>query len=105
MKRYLITDASRGLGRAIAEKLAGPGVELLLYGRDTTALTKLCDCVKGHCARVVTLIHNLAVPSGVSDLIDQIGRKPLDLLVNNAGIAIVKPFCEITPIEWNQTVG
>jgi short-subunit dehydrogenase len=37
MKRYLITGASRGIGRAIAEKLAGPDVELLLHGRDAVA--------------------------------------------------------------------
>jgi NAD(P)-dependent dehydrogenase (short-subunit alcohol dehydrogenase family) len=54
---------------------------------------------------VVRLIHDLAVPSGVSDLIHHVGRNSLDLLVNNAGIAIVKPFCEITSLEWEQTVG
>lgn len=105
MKRYLITGASRGIGRAIAEKLAGADVELLLHGRDTVALAEVCDSVKHRCAHVVRLIHDLADPSGVSDLIDQVEKKPLDLLVNNAGIAIVKPFCEITPIEWKQTVG
>jgi short-subunit dehydrogenase len=105
MKRYLITGASRGIGRAIAEKLADPDVELLLHGRDTVALAEVCKAVKQHCRHVVRLIHDLAVPSGVSDLIDQIGKKPLDLLVNNAGIAVVKPFCEITPVEWEQTVG
>jgi NAD(P)-dependent dehydrogenase (short-subunit alcohol dehydrogenase family) len=105
MKRYLITGASRGIGRAIADKLADSDVELLLHGRDTVALAQVCDLVTGRCARVVCLVHDLAVPSGVSDLIDQVGKKPLDLLVNNAGIAIVKPFCEITPIEWEQTVG
>jgi NAD(P)-dependent dehydrogenase (short-subunit alcohol dehydrogenase family) len=105
MKRYLITGASRGIGRAIARKLAGPDVELLLHGRDTVALAEVCKAVKHHCGRVVRLIHDLAVPSGISDLIDHVGKNPLDLLVNNAGIAIVKPFCEITPVEWEQTVG
>jgi NAD(P)-dependent dehydrogenase (short-subunit alcohol dehydrogenase family) len=105
MKRYLITGASRGIGRAIAEKLAGTDVELLLHGRDTVALAEVYEAVRQRCAHVVRLIHDLAVASGVSDLIDQVGKDPLDLLVNNAGIAIVKPFCEITPIEWDQTVG
>ena len=105
MKRYLITGASRGIGRAIAEKLADADVELLLHGRDTVALAEVCTTVKHRCGRVVRLIHDLAVPSGVSDLINQVGKKPLNLLVNNAGIAIVKPFCEITSVEWEQTVG
>ena len=105
MKRYLVTGASRGIGRAIAEKLAANDVQLLLHGRDTVALAEVCDSINDRCARVVRLIHDLAVPSGVSDLIDQVGKNPVDLLVNNAGIAIVKPFCEITSIEWEQTVG
>jgi 3-oxoacyl-[acyl-carrier protein] reductase len=105
MKRYLVTGASRGIGRAIAEKLAGSNIELLLHGRDTVALAKVCDSAKRRCARVVPLIHDLATPSGVSDLIGEVGRDPLNLLVNNAGIAIVKPFCEITLIEWEQTLG
>jgi short-subunit dehydrogenase len=105
MKRYLITGASRGIGRAIAEKLAAPDVTLLLHGRDTVALAKTGKSVDSRCARVVRLIHDLAVPKGVSELIAEVGNDPLDLLVNNAGVAIVKPFGEITMTEWEQTIG
>jgi NAD(P)-dependent dehydrogenase (short-subunit alcohol dehydrogenase family) len=105
MKRYLITGASRGIGRAIAQKLAGPDVELLLHGRDTVALAETCDSIAPQCSRVVRLIHDLATAPGVAKLIDEVGAKPVDLLVNNAGIAVVKPYAEITPIEWEQTLG
>ena len=105
MKRYLITGASRGIGRAIAQRLAAPDITLLLHGRDTVALAETCKAVKPHCSNVVSLIHDLATPSGVSDLIASVGNDPLDLLVNNAGIAVVKPFGEITMVEWEQTLG
>jgi NAD(P)-dependent dehydrogenase (short-subunit alcohol dehydrogenase family) len=105
MKRILITGASRGIGRAIAEKLAAPDVTLLLHGRDTVALAETCKAVQPRCAGVERLIHDLATEKGVSDLISQVGNDPLDVLINNAGIAVVKPFREITPAEWQQTLG
>jgi short-subunit dehydrogenase len=105
MKRYLITGASRGIGRAVAEKLAAKDTMLLLHGRDTVALAQTRKAVEPQCASVRLLVHDLATPAGVSDLIAEVGREPIDLLVNNAGVAIVKPFGEITSIEWQQTVG
>ncbi|PYL69370.1 MAG: short-chain dehydrogenase [Verrucomicrobia bacterium] len=105
MKRYLITGASRGIGRAIAEELTASDVELLLHGRDTVALAQTRKAVEPQCARVSLLIHDLATAHGVSDLIAEVGKEPIDLLVNNAGVAVAKPFTEITPIEWDQTVG
>lgn len=104
-KRILITGASRGIGQAIAEKLADSDVTLLLHGRDTVALAETCKAVQSHCAGVAKLVHDLATEKGVSNLISEVGGDPLDVLVNNAGIAVVKPFREITPDEWKQTVG
>src|SRR5436309_9055028 len=105
MKRYLITGASRGIGRELAEKLAAPDVHLLLHGRATVAPSHTRKAVEPQCAKVVLLIHDLATPVGVSDLMAEVGNEPIDLLVNNAGVAVVKPFPEITAIEWEQTVG
>src|SRR5437867_13373182 len=105
MKRYLITGASGGAGREIAENLAAADVTLLLHGRDTVALADTRKAVEPHCAQVILLIHDLAESSGVADLIAEVGAQPIELLVNNAGVAVVKPFGEITQIEWEQTVG
>jgi short-subunit dehydrogenase len=105
MKRYLITGASRGIGRAIAEKLAADDAVLLLHGRDTVALAQTRNALEPRCAKVILLAHDLAKHSGVSDLIAEVGKEPINLLVNNAGVAVVKPFTEITAIEWEQTVG
>src|SRR4030095_15629909 len=100
MKRYLITGASRGIGRAIAEKLAADDAMLLLHGRDTVALSQTRKAVEPHCAKIVLRVPDLATHSAVSDLIAEAGKEPIDLLVNNAGVAVVNPFTEITAIEW-----
>jgi len=104
MNRYLITGASRGIGRAIAEKLVAKDVELLLHGRDRVALAQIRKAVESQCAKVTLLIHDLATAAGVSDLVAELGNESIHLLVNNAGIAVVKPFTEITPTEWEKTV-
>jgi NADP-dependent 3-hydroxy acid dehydrogenase YdfG len=101
----LITGASRGIGRAIAFRLAAPDIMLLLHGRDTVALAQTCRGAEKSGAQTAKLIHDLANFRGVDDLIAEVGRKPIDLLVNNAGIAVVKPFAEITREEWEQTIG
>lgn len=105
MKRYLITGASRGIGRAITLRLAASDVQLLLHGRDRVALAETCRAIKTKGSQFVQLIHDLATIRGVEDVIRQVGHEPIDLLVNNAGIAIVKPFTEITVEEWTQTIG
>jgi short-subunit dehydrogenase len=104
MKRYLITGASRGIGRAIAVKLAAPDVMLLLHGRDAAALAQTSREVEKGGAKVLKLIHDLATIRGINHLLAAAGDESLDLLVNNAGITVVKPFAEINLDEWQQTI-
>jgi len=104
MKRYLITGASRGIGRAIAKKLAAPDIALLLHGRDIAALAETAREVEEKSGNVTKLIHDLATIRGVNHLVAAVGHEPIDLLVNNAGITVVKPFTEVTLDEWQQTI-
>jgi NAD(P)-dependent dehydrogenase (short-subunit alcohol dehydrogenase family) len=100
MKRYLITGASRGIGRAIAERLTGAEHTLLLQGRDRDALATTCQSVEAKKGTAIPLCYDLRDPALVQKMIEEIGAAPLDGLINNAGIAVVKPLAEITLEEW-----
>ena len=100
MKRYLITGASRGIGRAIAEKLAAAGQTLLLHGRDREALAKTCSLVEAKSTKAIPLYYELRRAESIDKMIEEIGSAPIDALINNAGIAMVKPLDQITLEEW-----
>src|SRR4051812_43230209 len=104
MKRILITGASRGIGRAIATKLAAAGTALFLHGRDREALTETLRLVEANGAKTIPLFYELTDPSQIEKLVDAIGSEPIDALINNAGIAIIKPFESLSLDEWNRTL-
>ena len=103
MKRYLITGASRGIGRSIAEKLAGPDRTLLLHGRDREALAQTCESAEAKGGKAVPLFYDLRDHVMVEKLIEAVGSAALDALINNAGIAVVKPLADITLEEWQSS--
>jgi NAD(P)-dependent dehydrogenase (short-subunit alcohol dehydrogenase family) len=100
VERILVTGSSRGIGRAIAERLAGPGRELILHGRDSAALEEVRRLVAGRGAGARVCAADLALPEEVSRLAAEAGDGPLHALVNNAGGAVVKPLGEIALAEW-----
>jgi NAD(P)-dependent dehydrogenase (short-subunit alcohol dehydrogenase family) len=100
----LITGASRGIGRAIAEKLAMDGVVLYLHGRDEAALGETRRMVEQRGAVAHVIAADMADPAEVQRMASEVGDDPLDVLVNNAGIAVVKPFGEIGLAEWQRTL-
>ena len=104
MTRILITGSSRGIGRAIALRLAGEGTTLLLHGRDRTALDQVAAEVRERGAHAEVLVADLADPVAVLALADVVGSQPLDVLVNNAGAAVVKPLAELTLKDWQRSL-
>jgi NAD(P)-dependent dehydrogenase (short-subunit alcohol dehydrogenase family) len=85
----LVTGATRGIGLAIARALAAEGCNLVLTGRDASALSRISRELAS--AKVQILAHPCDVrdPQSVDDLFRTIRRqcKRLDILINNAGIA------------------
>ncbi len=104
MKRVLITGASRGIGRAIAERLAGAEMLLLLHGRDAAALRETKHSVEQNGARAEIVTFDLSDPEATSQMATEIAREPLDVFINNAGIAVVKPLAEISLGEWQRAM-
>lgn len=88
--RALITGATGGLGRAIAQELAAGGAELVLTGRRAEVLAGLADEVG---AQVVTA--DLAEPGGAADLVDEVGA--VDVLVANAALPASGDLLDFEP--------
>ncbi len=84
-KSALITGASSGLGRALAEVLAAPGVTLHISGRDAGRLEATAEACRAKGASVAPRVVSVTDAPAMADWISQAGR--LDLVIANAGIS------------------
>jgi NAD(P)-dependent dehydrogenase (short-subunit alcohol dehydrogenase family) len=86
----IVTGASRGIGRAIAEMLGDEGFDLTITARRSDGLSRAADELRERGLTVEQVAANLASPEGVEQVVaahrDRFGR--LDVLVNNAGIGV-----------------
>lgn len=94
MPTWIVTGASRGLGRAIALQLAAAGHEVLALARDRVELAALAELSAG--ARILPCPIDLADADALRPAIDALlAEHPrIDGLVNNAGIGSYKPFLD-----------
>lgn len=83
--RVLITGASSGIGRGLAEACAGPGIVLFLSGRNAERLEQVADACRALGAEVHPAVLDVCDQAAMEAWIKSTGR--LDLVIANAGIA------------------
>jgi 3-oxoacyl-[acyl-carrier protein] reductase len=89
----LVTGASRGIGRATAERLAKEGWDLLLTARRLDPLAEACRALSAHGGSISSIAVDLTDESGVDRLVDRFLERQvaLDLLVLAAGVGSAGP--------------
>jgi 3-oxoacyl-[acyl-carrier protein] reductase len=106
-KVALVTGGSRGIGAAIAKRLAADGASVAItYAKDVNAASAVVKAIESSGGKALAIKADAADPKAINDAVEKVvailGR--LDVLVNNAGTAIPKPFEQTTLEEMDQMI-
>jgi len=104
----LVTGASRGIGRAIAERFAASGAVVAVhYGRNDDAAKETLATIEHSGGQGFLIRAELGVDGDVERLLEGLreglGDRPLDILVSNAGILDAGPPDELTPSAFDRS--
>lgn len=106
-KVALITGASRGIGRGIAEVFSEQGADVAVnYIASAEAAEEVAKYARGKGRRAMTVKADVSKRPEVEAMIDRVWKElgPIDILVNNAGIETIVPFLELTDEQWTRLV-
>ncbi|MCX6629243.1 MAG: 3-oxoacyl-ACP reductase FabG [Candidatus Solibacter sp.] len=104
-KVALITGASRGIGKGIAEVFAEEGADVAVnYLASGPAAEDVAAWVRSRGRRAMTVKADVAYRGEVEAMIDRVWNElgPIDILVNNAGIETIVPFLDLTDEQWTR---
>jgi 3-oxoacyl-[acyl-carrier protein] reductase len=106
-KAALVTGGSRGIGAAIAKRLAADGARVAItYAKDANSASAVVKAIEAAGGKALAIkadaADTKAIHAAVEGTVEAFGQ--LDVLVNNAGTAIPKPFEETTLEEMDQVI-
>ncbi|HUJ83431.1 MAG TPA: SDR family NAD(P)-dependent oxidoreductase [Candidatus Acidoferrales bacterium] len=102
----LVTGASRGIGLAIARRLAELGARLSLCARDATRLESAAAALRKEGFEALAMIADVTHANEIQSFVDRTHRElgPIDILINNAGIGRFGPAHQMSEADWDAVL-
>jgi NAD(P)-dependent dehydrogenase (short-subunit alcohol dehydrogenase family) len=102
----LVTGGSRGIGRAIALRLAAMGAAVAICGRDSNPLNEASRELSRSGGRVFSKVADVTRSGDIDDLVaeTEAALGAISILVNNAGIGVFGPAHEKTEADWDRVL-
>ena len=103
----VITGASKGLGRQMAESLAGAGAAVALVARNKALLDEVAAGIRDKGGKADVVVADVSEEAAVADAAAHVSEQlgTCDILINNAGINTRKAVDEFSIEEWNEILG